>query len=186
MTRFFGLLKKKANRITKRMEQMQEAVAFAEAGERESALGLLQHEEAIEDPSGKLLVIGRESTFSRKVIEYSLEMARRMSYEILALNTTSLSSETFKIFSSSHKQLCQDFRALAQENVKEFRKEAESLGVPFSHVVRFIERDQAVEEINHEFKDIEFVVSDSEQEGAVNRTEEGERPAQPIYVYSML
>jgi len=185
MTRFFGLLKKKANRLTKKMEEVQEAVAFAEAGERESALGLL-HEEAIEESPGKLLVIGRESTFSREVIDYSLEMAKRMSYEILALNTTALSSETFKIFSSSHKQLCRDFRTLAQENVKEFRKEAESLGVPFAHVVKFIERDHAVEEINHEFKDIEFVVSDSEQEGAVNRTEEGERPAQPIYVYSML
>lgn len=184
MTRFFGLLKKKASRITKKMEQMQEAVAFAEAGELESARSLL-HEEVTEEPPGRLLVIGRESTFSREVVDYSLEMAKRMSYDILALNTTPLSSETFKIFSSSHKQLCRDFRALAEENVKEFRKEAESLGVPFAHVVKFSERDQAVEEINHEFKDIEFVVSDAEQEGAVNRTEEGERPAQPIYVYSM-
>jgi hypothetical protein len=185
MTRFFGLLKKKANRLTKKMEQVQEAVAFAEAGELESARRLL-HEEVTEEPPGRLLVIGRESTFSRGVIDYSLEMAKRMSYDILALNTTPLSSETFKIFSSSHKQLCRDFRALAEENVQEFRKEAEGLGVPFAHVVRFVDRDHAVEEINHEFKDIEFVVSDAEQEGAVNRTEEGERPAQPIYVYSML
>jgi hypothetical protein len=185
MTRFFGLLKKKANRLTKKMEQVQEAVAFAEAGELESARRLL-HEEVTEEPPGRLLVIGRESTFSREVIDYSLEMAKRMSYDILALNTTPLSSETFKIFSSSHKQLCRDFRALAEENVQEFRKEAEGLGVPFAHVVRFVDRDHAVEEINHEFKDIEFVVSDAEQEGAVNRTEEGERPAQPIYVYSML
>jgi hypothetical protein len=185
MTRFFGLLKKKANRLTKKMEQMQEAVAFAEAGELESARRLL-HEEVTEEPPGRLLVIGRESTFSREVIDYSLEMAKRMSYDILALNTTPLSSETFKIFSSSHKQLCRDFRALAEENVQEFRKEAEGLGVPFAHVVKFVERDHAVEEISHEFKDVEFVVSDAEQEGAVNRTEEGERPAQPIYVYSML
>ena len=185
MTRFFGLFKKKASRLTKKMEQMQEAVAFAEAGELESARRLL-HEEATEELPGRLLVIGRESTFSSEVINYSLEMAKRMSYDILALNTTPLSSETFKIFSSSHKQLCRDFRALAEENVQEFRKEAEGLGVPFAHVVRFVDRDHAVEEINHEFKDIEFVVSDAEQEGAVNRTEEGERPAQPIYVYSML
>jgi hypothetical protein len=184
MTRFFGLFKKKASRFTKKMEQVQEAVAFAEAGELESARRLL-HEEATEEPPGRLLVIGRESTFSSEVINYSLEMAKRMSYDILALNTTPLSSETFKIFSSSHKQLCRDFRALAQENVKEFRKEAERLSVPFVHVVKFIERDQAIEEINHEFNDIEFVVSDAEQEGAVNRMEEGERPTQPIYVYSM-
>jgi hypothetical protein len=185
MTRFFGLLKKKTSRLTKKMEQMQEAVAFAEAGEPESARSLL-HEEATEEPPGRLLVIGRESTFSREVIDYSLEMAERMSYEILALNTTPLSSETFKIFSSSQKQLCRDFRALAEENVKEFRTEAERFDVPFAHVVKFVERDQAVEEINHEFKDIEFVVSDAEQEGTVSRMEEGERPTQPIYVYSML
>ncbi len=185
MTRIFGLLKKKATRLSKKMDRVQEAIAFAEAGEQESARKLFQ-EEMTEEHPGRLLVIGRESAFSRRVIDYSLEMAQRMSYEILALNTTPLSSETFKMFSSSHKQLCQDFRALAEENVREFRKEAERLGVPFAHAIKFSERDQALAEITHEFKDIEFVVSDAEQEGLVNRTEEGERPAQPVYVYSML
>jgi len=184
MARFSGLLKNKASKLSKKMDEYQEAITFAEAGQEESAQRL-RREELVEDRPGKLLVVGRESAFSREVIDYALEMAQRMSYEILALNTAPLSCETFKIFSSSHKKLCQDFRALSEKNVKQFRQEAEKLGVPFEHIVKFSERDEALEEINKEFRDIEFVVSDAEEEN-VPRPEEGERPSQPIYVYSMI
>ncbi|MBW1734701.1 MAG: hypothetical protein JRJ71_10015 [Deltaproteobacteria bacterium] len=184
MARFFGLLKKKAGSLSKKMDQYQEALTFAESGQQEPAKRLFQ-EEAAEERHGKLLVVGREGTFSREVIDYALEMAQRMSYEILALNTAPLSCETFNIFSSSQKKLCQDFRTLSQENVKEFRQEAEKLGISFEHVVKFKEREQALQEINGEFKDIDFVVSDTEEENVI-RAEEGERPTQPIYVYSMI
>ena len=185
MRRLLGFLRNKAGKISQAVDQYQEAIVFAEAGQPEPARNMF-HDETVEEHNGKLLVIGRESSFSREIIDYALEMAHRMSYEILALNTAPLSCETFKIFSSSRKQLCRDFRILAEENVKDFKEEAERLGVPFSHVVKFSERDQALEELNQEFKGIEFVISDAEQEEVMNRPEEGERPTQPIYVYSMI
>lgn len=185
MKRLFGRLKKKANRLGDRMEQYQEAITFAEAGEQKHARKLLQVDEA-EEKAGKLLVVGRESIFSKEVIDYALDMAQRLSYEILALNTAPLSCETFRLFSSSQKKVCQDFRDLSEKNVKPFEEEAQRLGIPFAHIVKYTERDVALEEINREFGNIEFVVSDTEEEQAVDRAEEGERARQAIYVYSMV
>jgi hypothetical protein len=112
-------------------------------------------------------------------------MAQRLSYEILALNTAALSGQTFRLFSSSHKKLSEDFRVLSEKNVRPFQQEAERLGVSFAHVVKFSDRDEAIDEVNREFGDIEFVVSDTEEERQVERAEEGERARQAIYVYSV-
>ena len=186
MKRLLGFLRNRAGKLSQTMDQYQEAIVFAEAGQSEQARELFHEEETTGEYMGKLLVIGRESTFSREIIDYALEMANRMSYEIVALNTAPFSSETFKIFSSSRKQLCRDFRILSEENMKDFKNEAEKLGVPFTHVVKFSEREQALEELTQEFKGIEFVISDTEQEEVRSRVEEGERPTQPIYVYSII
>jgi len=185
MERFFGKLKKKASRLGEKMDQYQKAITFAEAGDHHNAKRLSEPD-MNEGKVGKLLVVGRESSFSGEVVDYALDMAQRLSYEILALNTAPLSCETFKIFSSSQKKLCEDFRALAEENVKLFREKAEELGIPLTHLVKFSERDVALEEINREFRDVEFVVSDAEEERAANRVQEGERIKQAIYVYSMV
>jgi hypothetical protein len=184
MRQFFARLMKKANKVGNKIDKYQEAVAFAEVGEQEHAEKLFMAE-AAEETIGKLLVVGREGTFSREVIDYALDMAKRLSYEILALNTAALSGEAFRLFSSSQRKLSQDFRALSEKNARRFQEEAERLGIPFDHVVRFSERDKALEEVNREFANIEFVVSDAEGELPADRAEEGERARQAIYVYSM-
>jgi len=185
MTRFTEKIRAMAKRLTGKMDQYHEAITFAEAGQQEHAQRLLQEKEVEERPP-KLLVMGRESTFSREVIDYALEMAQRMSYEILALNTAPLSCETFTIFSSSQKKLCQDFKTLAEENVKAFQEEATRIGIPFAHVVKFSEPDEALEEMKREYNDIEFVVSEAEEEQIANRAEEGIRARKEIFVYSMV
>ena len=185
MGRFFAKLRKKANRVGNAMDRYQEAITFAESGDRGPAERLGQAEVA-QDKTGKLLVVGQESRFSREVVDYALDMAKRLSYDILALNTAPLSCETFKLFSSSHRKLCQDFRALSEENVKPFQEAAEAQGISFAHVIKFSDRDEAVEEVNREFGSIEFVISDTEEERPADRPEEGERAQQAIYVYSMI
>ncbi len=184
MERFFARFRKKANKAGNKMDKYQEAITFAEAGEHGHAERLFQADVPEEKKASMLLVVGRESTFSGEVIESALDMAKRRSYEILALNTAPLSCDTFRLFSSSQKKVCQDFQALSEENVKPFQEEAEKLGIHFTHLVRFTERDEALEEVNREFA-IEFVVSDTEEERPVDRAEDGERARQAIYVYSM-
>jgi hypothetical protein len=185
MGRFFGRLMKRAKRLGDKVDQYQEAITFAEAGQPSQAQELVRRDE-VEEKALRLLVVGRESTFSREVVDYALEMAQRLSYQILALNTAPLSCETFKIFSSSRKKICQDFQSLSEENVKAFREEAEKFGIPFTHVIKFSEREEALEEVREEFGGIEFVVSDMEEERAVDRVEDRERARKRICVYSMV
>ena len=182
----FARLMKKVSKVGTSMQKHQEAVTFAEAGEHEHVKTLLHSDaEVAEEKAGKLLVVGRAGTFSREVIDYAIEMAQRLSYEILALNAVALSGETFRLFSSSHRKLSQDFQALSEKNARPFQQEAERIGLSFAHVVKFSGRDEAIDEVNREFGNIEFVVSDTEEERLVDRAEEGERAREAIYVYSV-
>ena len=79
-----------------------EAITFAEAGQHDYAEDVLMEVQEKEE-SKKLVVVGKESTFSQEIIDYAIDMAERMSYEIVALNTAPLSCETFKLSSSRTK-----------------------------------------------------------------------------------
>jgi hypothetical protein len=184
-----GVLKKlreKSNLFGRKLDKYQEAVTYAEAGLTNDAQRLFRAEQDNEDERpGKLLVVGRESHFSEESIKYALDMSRRLSYEIVALNSAPLSSETLDV-TLSRSKVCSEFRKLSEENVKPFKEMAEKLSIPFTHVVKFSEMNRAVEEIIEEFKDVEFVVSDMEEERPAARAEQGERPRPQLYVYSML
>lgn len=138
------------------------------------------------EKNGTLLVIGRESTFTPDVIDYAVDMAHRLSYDIIALNTAPLSCETFKLFSSSRNKVCQDFQRLSEENASEFAARAAQKQIRFDHVVKFSETDLAVEELRHERGKIDFVIADIEETHAEARAEQGVRPHREIYVYSMV
>jgi hypothetical protein len=181
----FGRIKQKLSRATNKMDKYQEAITFAQAGESEYAMETIVEQREDQSPT-KLLVMGRESTFSKEIIDYALEMAQRMSYEILALNTAPLSCETFKLFSYSHNQVCQEFKNMSEKNARLFQESASEKSIPFDHVVMFSEPEEALESINREYKDIAFVVSESVEDRAESRIEEGERLRQNLYVYSMV
>jgi len=142
------------------------------------------HEKENQSP-GKLLVVGRESIFNKEVIDYALDMAQRLSYEILALNTAPLTCETFNFLPAERSKVCQEFKTLTEKNIKPFQQEAQKRAIPFVHVIKFSNKDQALAEITREFGNIEFVVSDTEHDRTVERVAQGERPKQDIYVYSL-
>ena len=133
-----------------------------------------------------LLVMGRESSFSKEIIDYALEMAQRMSYNILALNTAPLSCETFKLFSSSRNQVCEEFKSMSEKNAALFQEAAAEKGILFDHIVMFSEAEEALESITKEHSDIAFVVSETVEDRAESRIEEGERLSTNLYVYSMV
>ena len=184
MKRLFKNINDKLKRLNGKMDEYEEAIVFAESGQQEHARRVIENEEVEEKPA-KLLVVGRESTFSREVIDYVLEMAQRMSYEIIALNTAPLSGDTFRLFSSSQKKLCKDFQTLSEENIKAFQEGAAAQGIPFAHVIKFSEPDEALEEMKREYAGIEFVVSEAEEAYVANRAEEVQRARREIFVYSM-
>jgi len=183
MAGFLGKIKQKLSRTSSKLDKYQEAITFAEAGESDYAMETMAEQKEEHTPT-KLLVLGRESAFSKEIIDYALEMAQRMSYEILALNTAPLSCETFKLFSSSRDQVCEEFKSMSKKNADLFQELAAEKGIPFDHIVMFSEPEEALEAINRENKDIAFVVSESVEDRTEN--EQGERLRRNVYVYSMV
>jgi hypothetical protein len=185
MAGIFSRIKQKLSRAGNKMDKYQEAITFAEAGESEHAIETMA-ERSEEQTPAKLLVMGRESTFSKEIIDYALEMAKRMSYEIIALNTAPLSCETFKLFSSSRNEVCDEFQKMSEKNAGLFQQAASEQGIPFDHIVMFSEPDEALEVVSKKNKDIAFVVSESMEDRTESRIEDGERLGQHLYVYSMV
>ena len=185
MASMFNKLIGKVQRITGKMDQYQEAITFAEAGQPINDQSTAPEKESRQH-AGKLLVVGRESIFHKEVIDYALDMAERLSYEILALNTAPLSCETFSLLPTERSKVCREFKALTEKNIQQFQQEAQKRSIPFKHVIKFSEKEQALAEISREFSDIEFVVSDTEGDRAAERATQNERPKQEIYVYSLV
>lgn len=137
--------------------------------------------------SAQLVVVGQESRFSESIVTYALDMARRMDYQILALNTAPLSCETFRMFSNSRTQVCQDFEALSEKNSRGFRERCEAAGIGFTHVVKFVETNEALAQLKTEFNDIGFIVSGPEEQRArAQEIRDEQRPEAPIRVYSVI
>jgi hypothetical protein len=185
MAGFFEKIKQKLSRTGNKLDKYQEAITFAQAGEPDYAMEAMADQKEAHAPT-KLLVLGRESAFSQEIIDYALEMAQRMSYEIIALNTAPLSCETFKLFSSSREQVCEEFKRMSKKNAGLFQELADEKGIPFDHIVMFSEPEEALETINRENKDIAFVVSESVEDRTESVLEEGERLRRNVYVYSMV
>ena len=72
MAQIFNKLGNRIRKLMGRMDQYQEAITFAEAGQPEHVQELLMTGEGEERTAAKLLVVGRESTFSREIIDYAL------------------------------------------------------------------------------------------------------------------
>jgi len=125
--KIFGKIKDRVQNLTAKTDQYQQAAANVEVGQRADAQESLQTEPSAETPR-KLVVVGRESVFSQEIVDYALEMAERMSYEIIALNTAPLSCDTFKLFSASRDKICEDFENLSQKTSKPFRTQLNKKG----------------------------------------------------------
>ncbi len=96
----------------------------------------------------KILIVGKEDTFTQDVVNYAVHLAERLDYEILALSVDT-------------KGRGELFMKRAAESVKKLKRSASRLGIECEHAVKSGELGTAVEELNHEVKRIEFVVTDA-------------------------
>ncbi|MBT8340081.1 MAG: universal stress protein [Desulfatitalea sp.] len=183
MGTLFNRMKTRVKTLAGKMDKAQETITFAQAG-----LARMQDAPEVAAPavSGKLLVVGHETMFSQTVIDYALDMARRMSYEIVALNAAPLSCDAFRPFAASQKKLCDEFQQMSVAHALSFKQAAEQMGIPFSHVVKFSEPEKALEAIQKEFDRIDFVITDEQPATLDNRISSEQRPSRQVYVYSMI
>lgn len=136
---------------------------------------------------GKNLVVATlESRFSDDMVEYALDMAKRMDYGIIAVNAANLSHDVTSFFSTTHEELYADFKETAAKNVAPFEAKAAELGLKFAHTTSQANVDHAISDITKECGHIEFIISENKnpaeiRDTAVNRN----RIAQRLCVYSV-
>jgi len=171
------------SKIKQFFDRQQEAITFAQAGEADYAIALLTDKEEVVEKrnDARLLVIGKGNTFSDEIIEYALEMAQRMSYSILVLNTASFSCETFNLFSSRNK-VCEEFKNVCEENVVLFKQMAEEKEIKFDHLIMFSKPEEALEIVSKK-DNIAFVITDFIEDRLVDSAEN--RPSNRLFVYSI-
>jgi CheY-like chemotaxis protein len=116
-----------------------------------------------EASKGRLLVLGRQSAFPAELVDYALDMAARLSYEVIALNAAGFSKETFRSFPGARDKVCQDFLTVSEGSAEPFREAAAEKGIPFSHLVRFTNADEAAAEVRGMVGDIDYVICEGEE-----------------------
>jgi hypothetical protein len=154
--------------------------------DNQSAAVVTKQASEIEATEGKLLVMGRESIFSSEVIDYAIDMARRMSFEIIALNSAPLSCDAFGLLSDSQKKLCKEFQSISEQNAMAFQRQAEAAGIPFTHVVKYDEPEKALASVQKEYGNIEFVISEPQAPAITDQATQSNRPRNEVLVYSMI
>ncbi|MCG8552261.1 MAG: universal stress protein [Desulfobacterales bacterium] len=136
---------------------------------------------------GKNLVVATlESRFSDDMVDYALDMAKRMDYGIIAVNAANLTHDVTSFFSTTQEELYADFKETAAKNVSAFEAKATGLGLKFAHTTSQSDVDHAIADITRECGHIEFIISENKRpaeirDAAVNQ----DRIAQRLCVYSV-
>ena len=145
----------KKTSLAKRFETYTMAAAFAEAGLQDAARELLQ-----ERP--KILVVGETDQFSDPLIDYAIGLAKRMTYEIIALNCATIDIGTSKQSSPYHKEMFKNFQSKSANSARFFAVRAEKEGIPFRHVVEPGNVGSCVRKMENEINRLQFVLKDQE------------------------
>ncbi len=182
MVPLLGKIKQKLFRTNAKFQRCQKTIALTETGEKGDVVGITDEKKS--RGSKKLLIVGRESYFSEEIIDYALEMAQRMSYDVLALNTAPLSCETFKMVTFSNR-VCEKFKSQSEENAKKFREKAAKKGIALDHIVMFDESEKALKCITRKNEDIAFVISETVEDRPESKTGTGDQHKPNLYVYAM-
>lgn len=109
----------------------------------------------------KILVTGEKDLFPETAMDYAIQVAGRLDYDILALNI--VPEEKENSFSSGFAGKNEAFNKSEIYSVRVFKIKAASKGIRFDYLVRFGSSGKAVEKLIHEIKRIEFVITGSDE-----------------------
>ncbi|UCG21159.1 MAG: universal stress protein [Deltaproteobacteria bacterium] len=144
--------------VARRLERYAEAAALAQAGLQDVAQEIIRHE-IQERP--KILVVGSKDGFSRPLIDYAVGLAKRMKYEIVALNCAGIATEASEKHSPYREKLLKEFKARAAEAVEPLASCAAQEGVPIRHVVKSGGLSSCLRELQKEVSRLNFVLTES-------------------------
>jgi hypothetical protein len=127
------------------------AAAFAEAGEHDTARRIMARAKA----PRKILVIGREDYFSSILCEYALGMAKRLDFELVALN---ISTVPLSMPADRRAEAIALFQENARRNVVVLQEEAEKYGIVFTHLMEIGEQDTVVATLHARVPGLRYVL----------------------------
>jgi len=182
---FLTALKSKLSLFNKKVEDYQEAITFSEAG-MNTCTKQPKTTPCAGNTGRNLVVASHDNRFSDDMIDYALDMAKRMDYGIIAVNAANLTHDVTEFFSTTHEEIYKDFKKTSEMNVAEFRTKATDLGLKFAHTIKFSDIDHALNDITKECGEIEFVISENRESTRARGVNQNEkRLAQRLCVYSM-
>lgn len=176
---FFDMFKKNKNKSAIKVDERKQnflqdnaaAVAFAEAGEHDTARSMIENSSG----SNTILMISQGDNFSKLLTDYTLDMAQRLGFEILALNIT----EEPLAMAAAKKEAATDlFRQKSNENSNALRVKAEERGISLGHLVEIGHQDTVVEKLHAEYPGLRYVVTEPDPE--VSQSVNG-RVAIPVF-----
>ena len=144
--------------VARRLEKYGEAAALAQAGLQDVAQEIIRRE-IRERP--KILVVGNEAGFSRPLVDYAVGLAKRMKYEIVAVNCADIATEAPEKHSPYREELLKEFKARAAKAVELLASRAAEEGVPLRHVVKSGGLSSCIRELEKEVSRLSFVLTES-------------------------
>jgi hypothetical protein len=114
----------------------------------------------------KILVVGREAGFSEAVMDYAVNLAERLGYDLITM-VVGPDAVSGGMFNSPYRRYLQEkFKKQAKAAASLIEPRVRQKGLGFEHLVRFGDLGRAVETLNHEKRRIEFVINASEMSEA--------------------
>ena len=139
------------------------AAAFAEAGEHETARSMVDKSEG----NRKILVVGKEECFSDVLICYSLEMAKRLDFELMILNVT---DAPLSLPEARKEEESARFLDDSQQNFIALQERAEQAGVSVKHLIEIGALDDVVHKLKTQFPGMRYVLTEPDPEVAQRTT----------------
>jgi hypothetical protein len=151
---FNWFTKKKKDKKVKVEEQKQTvfqdsaaAAAFAEAGEHATARAMIDKTKG----NRNILVVASGVCFSEELFCYSIDMAKRLDFELLMLNVADKKEEA-------------RFQDKCQQNFTPLQERAQKAGVSMSHRIEIGELDDVVHMLKTQFPGMRYVLTEPDPE----------------------
>jgi hypothetical protein len=109
----------------------------------------------------KILVVGKGLGFSLGVMDYAANLAQRLGYDLIGMSLNPGLKQAGKFFSPYNLHLRAKFTQRARAAWEALRPGLLQHGIKGEHVVKFAELTEAVKDLNHQVKRIDFVITDA-------------------------
>ncbi len=148
--------------MKKKLDDLMEAVTFAEVGEldtaRRIAIRIFPDEGALRGE--RILAVSKAPGFSRTMVEHALGMAERLDFGLVALSVPpALARFVARMRGGAASRAGGKRRWLSPEV---FHERAAERGIPFVHAVGTGDPEEAVAEVRRRFRRIAFLLLEPE------------------------